>query len=79
MGDREMVEQLQGIDPAKFAPKDVVISWKCLAHEIGVSQDSLQRRCLKLGIKLPRWGPRPTSPVFLPRGRIVILKTLYFA
>lgn len=74
-----MVEQLTNIEAAKFARKDVVITWKELAEEIGVSEDSLQRRCFELGINLPRWGPRPTSPVFLPRGRIVILKTLYFA
>lgn len=74
-----MVEQLTNIEPAKFARKDVVVSWKAIALEIGVSEDSIQRRCVELGIILPRWGPRPTSPVFLPRGKIVILKTLYFA
>jgi hypothetical protein len=79
MGEREMIEQLNNIDPARLTRKDVVITWKELAEEVGVSDDSLQRRCLELGINLPRWGPRRTSPVFLPRGKIVILKTLYFA
>ncbi len=74
-----MVEQLLNIDPARLARKDVLVSWKEIAFEIGVSEDSLQRRCEELGITLPRWGPRPTSPVFLPRGKILILKTLYFA
>ncbi len=74
-----MVEQLLAFDRSKVRRQDAVISWKSIAYEVGVSVDTLQRWCDGKEITLPRWGPRPTSPVFLPRGRIVILKTLYFA
>ncbi len=74
-----MVEKLLDFDRLKVRPEEAVVSWKSLAIELGVSEYSLQRRCRELGITLPRWGPKPTSPVFLPRGRIVILRTLYFA
>ena len=79
MGEREMVDKLLEFDPLKVRRDEAIVSWKLIAAELGVSEDSVQRRCRELGIKLPRWGPRPTSPVFLPRGRIVILRTLYFA
>jgi len=74
-----MVEQLINIDAAKFQRRDIVVSWKSIAFEIGVSKATLQRWCEANGIDLPHWGPLKRSPVFLPRAKIVILKTLYFA
>lgn len=79
MGEREMVEKLLEFDRAKLRRDDIVVSWKELAFEVGVSPSSLQTRCRDLGVTLPRWGPADKSPVFLPRGKIMILKALYFA
>lgn len=79
MGEREMVEQLLDFNIAEISREEAVISWKALAFEVGVSKATLQRWCIGKGIELPHWGPADQSPVFLPRGKIVILKTLYFA
>jgi hypothetical protein len=74
-----MVKQLLDFDRSKVRRAEVVISWKAIAFELGVSEDTLQRWCVAQRISLPHWGPARRSPVFLPRQKIVILKNLYFA
>lgn len=74
-----MIAQLLDFDRAKVRRQDAVISWKAIAFETGVGRTTLQRWCDEKGITLPHWGPAEKSPVFLPRGRIAILKTMYFS
>lgn len=74
-----MMDQLLDFDVVKVRREEAVISWKTLAFEVGVSKATLQRWCRERRIVLPHWGSADRSPVFLPRGKIVILKTLYFA
>jgi len=76
--ERGMIQQLLKFDRIKVKRNEAVISWKTLAFEVGVSKTTLQRWFEARGIELPRWGSTPRSPVFLPRGRIAILKVLYF-
>lgn len=79
MGGNGMAAQLLDFDRSKVRRQDAVISLKALAYELGIGRSTLHRWLLKEKIELPHWGPSETSPVFLPRQRIVILKTLYFA
>lgn len=82
MGEREMDAlkgQLRVTDRSKVKRSEAIISWKAIAFEVGVGRSTLQRWCEETGITLPRWGPAETSPVFLPKGKIAILKALYFA
>ncbi len=80
MGERNsnMVNELLDFDRSKVRRQDAVISWKAIAFETGVGRSTLQRWGISAGIELPHWGPAEKSPVFLPRGRIAILRTLYF-
>jgi hypothetical protein len=78
MGDG-LMDKLLDFERAKVRRSDCLISWKSIAFEIGVSEDTLQRWFDGRGVRLPRWGGRTRSPVFLPRGKIVILKALFFA
>jgi hypothetical protein len=76
---KDLLDQLMDFDRTKLRPDECVISWKKLADELGVSEDTIQRCLDGQRVTLPRWGPKDNSPVFLPRGKIVILKALYFA
>jgi len=74
-----LIEKLLDFDRSKVKRTEAVISWKALAFEVGVGRSTLQRWCESESIVLPHWGPAGKSPVFLPKGKIVILKSLYFA
>lgn len=78
MGERGMVQALLDFDRSKIRRQDAVISLKAIAYEIGVGRSTLHRWLIEMKITLPHWGPAEKSPVFLPRGRIAMLKTLYF-
>jgi len=78
MGDG-MLDKLLDFDASKIRRTEAVISWKALAYEVGVGRSTLQRWCESKRITLPRWGPAEKSPVFLPRQKLMILKSLYFA
>lgn len=74
-----LVEQLLDFDRTRVKRDECVISWKALANEMGVSEDTLQRWCVRLGIILPRWGPAgPRAQVYLPKGKLMLLKASYF-
>jgi hypothetical protein len=69
---------LLGFNPHEQKREECVITWKCLALEVGVSADTIQRWFTIRQIQLPRWGPFDNSPVYLPRVKMAVLKTLYF-
>jgi len=72
---RELVK----IKPSTVRRSEAVVSWKAIAYDVGVGRSTLIRWCEANGIRLPHYGPANKSPVFLPRGKIMILKDLYFA
>lgn len=69
---------LLDFDRSGLKREDCVVTWKCLAAEVGVSADTLQRWFAVHKITLPRWGPHGNSPAFLPRVKIAVLRELYF-
>ena len=80
MGEREMVEQLLDFDRAKVRRQDCLVTWKEIADELGVSEDTLQRWCKAMGIEFPRFGPSSSrARVYLPKTKITVLRTLYLA
>ena len=75
----QLKRELLDFDRTRVRPDECVVSWKGLAREVGVSEDTLQRWCAQHRIELPRWGPFALkSPVFLPRVKVQILRELYF-
>jgi len=73
----KLVELLLDFDPAEVAPDECLRGWKTIAIAVGFSEDTLQRRFAELQIDLPRWGqPGRTTPVFLPKGKIVVLRRI---
>lgn len=79
MGRKDLAEQLLDFEATRLRREDCIITWKAIADELGVSEDTVQNWFTQRDLKLPRWGSRERSPVFLPKGKIVILKALYFA
>ena len=77
--DQGLRRDLLDFDRTRVKPDECVISWKALSRELGVSEDTLQRWCAQHRIELPRWGPFALkSPVFLPRVKVQVLKSMYF-
>ena len=77
--DLKLKRELLDFDRSRVRPEDCLISWKAIAAEMGISPDTLQRWCDDHSIALPHWGPFPRSPVYLPRAKVVVLRTLYFS
>lgn len=78
--EERLVDKLLDFDRTRVRREECVITWKAIADELGVSEDTIQRWCDANHLQLPRWGPPGRrSPVFLPRGKIMILKSLYFS
>ena len=72
------VGDLLDFNPHEYKREQCIVTWKCLALEVGVGEDTLQRWFAARKIELPRWGPHDNSPVFLPKGRVMVLRVLYF-
>jgi len=76
----ELVRMLLDFNPAEIAPDDALRGWKEIAFVAGYSEDTLQRVTAELEITLPRWGrPGRTTPVFLPKVKVVILRRIVMA
>jgi hypothetical protein len=79
MDAKDLLEQLLDFDRSRVKKDDCLVSWKAIAGEVGVSEDTLQRWCLAHDLELPRWGPPgKLSPVFIPRAKVHVLKKVLF-
>lgn len=76
--EERLVDKLLDFDRTRVRRDECLVSWKAIAYEIGVSEDTIQRWFSARRLTLPKWGNRDRSPVFLPKGKLLILRTLFF-
>lgn len=78
-GMERLKRELAKIKASEVKKSEALVTWKAIAFEMGLSRSTLIRWCEANGIQLPHYGPAKKARVFLPKGRLMILKELYFA